>query len=83
MDIAGVSMALSQAKINNDVGVAVLSKAMDTNESLGDGLVRMLEKADMERSVNPKVGSNIDLYASSKSGGAKMLRLLYLRNFGF
>ncbi|MBP5454219.1 MAG: YjfB family protein [Lachnospiraceae bacterium] len=63
MDIAGVSMALSQAKINNDVGVAVLSKAMDTNESLGDGLVRMLEKADMERSVNPKVGSNIDLYA--------------------
>ena len=63
MDIAGVSMALSQAKINNDVGVAVLSKAMDTNESLGDGLVRMLEKADMERSVNPKVGLNIDLYA--------------------
>lgn len=63
MDIAGVSMALSQAKINNDVGVAVLGKAMDTNESLGDGLVRMLEKADMERSVNPKVGSNIDLYA--------------------
>ncbi|MBQ3890709.1 MAG: YjfB family protein [Lachnospiraceae bacterium] len=63
MDIAGVSMALSQAKINNDVGVAVLGKAMDTNESLGDGLVKMLEKADMERSVNPKVGSNIDLYA--------------------
>ena len=63
MDIAGVSMALSQAKINNDVGVAVLGKAMDTNESLGDGLVRMLEKADMERSVNPKVGLNIDLYA--------------------
>ena len=63
MDIAGVSMALSQAKINNDVGVAVLGKAMDTNETLGDGLVKMLEKADMERSVNPKVGSNIDLYA--------------------
>ena len=63
MDIAGVSMALSQIKTSNDVGVAVLSKAMDTNESLGDGLVRMLEKADMERSVNPKVGSNVDLYA--------------------
>ena len=63
MDIAGVSMALSQIKTSNEVGVAVLSKAMDNNESMGDGLVRMLEKADMERSVNPKVGSNVDVYA--------------------
>ena len=63
MDIAGVSMALSQIKTGNDVGVAVLGKAMDANESMGDGLVKMLEKADMERSVNPKVGSNVDLYA--------------------
>ena len=63
MDIAGVSMALSQIKTGNDVGMAVLSKAMDANESMGDGLVKMLERADMERSVNPKVGSNVDLYA--------------------
>ena len=63
MDIAGVSMALSQIKTGNDVGVAVLNKAMDANESMGDGLVKMLERADMERSVNPKVGSNVDLYA--------------------
>lgn len=63
MDIAGVSMALSQMKIQSDVGTAVLSKALDTNESMGNSLVSMIDKAGMERSVNPSVGSNIDYYA--------------------
>lgn len=63
MDIAGVSMALAQANLKSDVGTAVLSKAMDANESLGDGIVRMIDKSAMERSVNPAVGSNVDIYA--------------------
>jgi len=63
MDIAGVSMALAQANLKSDVGTAVLSKAMDANESLGDGIVRMIDKSAMERSVNPSVGANIDTYA--------------------
>jgi len=63
MDIAGVSMALSQMKIQSDVGTAVLSKAMDANESLGEGIVSMIDKSAMERSVNPSVGANVDTYA--------------------
>lgn len=61
MDIAGVSMALSNVSLQSQVGTAVLSKAMDTNEALGDGLVQMIDAAAMERSVNPEVGSNFDM----------------------
>ena len=61
MDIAGVSMALSNVSLQSKVGTAVLDKAMDTNEALGQGLVQMIDAAAMERSVNPSVGSNFDL----------------------
>ena len=60
MDIAGVSMALAQTKAMNDVGVAVLSKTMDQQESIGAGIVNMIDSAAMERSVNPAVGGNFD-----------------------
>ena len=62
MDIAGVSMALSANKVQSQVSTAVLSKAMDTNEALGQGLVQMIDSAAMERSVNPGVGANFDMY---------------------
>lgn len=61
MDITGLSMDYSQSRIMNDVGVAMLSKAMDTNEALGEGLVKMLDSAAMERSVTPYIGGNIDV----------------------
>ena len=61
MDIAGVSMALSNAKIANSVGTAVLGKTMDLNETMGQGLINMIDKASKERSVNPSVGSRFDM----------------------
>ena len=61
MDIAGVSMALSNAKIANSVGTAVLGKTMDLNETMGQGLINMIDKASMERSVNPSDGSRFDM----------------------
>lgn len=61
MDIAGVSMALANVSLQSQVGTAVLSKAMDTNEALGSGLVQMIDSAAMERSVNPEVGANFDM----------------------
>lgn len=61
MDIAGVSMALSNISLQSQVSTAVLSKAMDTNESLGSGLVQMIDAAAMEQSVNPNVGANFDM----------------------
>ena len=61
MDIAGLSMDLSAISTMSKIGVAVLSKTMDTNETLGDGLVQMIDAAAMERSVNPAVGANFDM----------------------
>ena len=62
MDIAGVSTALSNVSLQSQVGTAVLSKAMDTNEKLAQGLMELIDSAAMERSVNPAVGSNFDMY---------------------
>lgn len=61
MDIAGVSMELANASIQSQVGTAVLSKALDTNEALGAGMVQMIDAAAMERSVNPDAGANLDI----------------------
>ena len=61
MDIAGLSMAMASTNSQNKVGTAMLGKAMDTNEALGQGLVQMIDSAAMERSVTPELGANIDL----------------------
>lgn len=62
MDIAGVSSALSNVSLQSKVSIAVLDKAMDTNKALGEGIVEMIDSAAMERSVNPHVGSNFDMW---------------------
>ena len=61
MDIAAVSMALSQVDLGAKVGTAMLDKAMESNEELGAGLVRMIDSAQMELSVNPNIGGNFDV----------------------
>lgn len=61
MNIAGLSMVNSISRVQSDVGIAVLSKAIDNNESMGQGMVDMIEKAAMERSMNPFVGGNFDM----------------------
>ena len=60
MDIPALSMALSQNKILNDVGVALLSKSLDTMQENGAALVASID-AIPETSVNPDIGSNIDI----------------------
>ena len=54
-------MAMASNNLQTKVGTAVLSKAMDTNEALGQGIVQMMDSAAMERSVTPELGTNIDL----------------------
>ena len=41
---------------NAVIGTAVLAKNLDTFETSGEGIVKM-----MEQSVNPGIGQNIDL----------------------
>ena len=56
MDIAGLSTNLSTINVVNDVQVAVLRLSLDTLETSGDSLTKM-----MEASVNPELGQNIDI----------------------
>lgn len=56
MDIAGLSTNLSTINVMNDVQVAVLRQSLDTLETSGDSLTKM-----MEVSVNPELGQNIDI----------------------
>lgn len=60
MDIASLSTAMAHISDMTQIGTAVLSKAMDANEVLAEGLVQIMDSA-MELSVNPNVGANIDI----------------------
>ena len=61
MDIAGLSMSMASNNLQTKVGMAVLSKAMDTQEAQGQAVVELIDSAAMERSVTPQLGANIDV----------------------
>ncbi len=61
MDIAGLSMNMAMTDVQSQVGIKMLSKAIDLGEELGAGMVQMIDAAAMERSVNPAVGGNVDI----------------------
>ncbi|HOO27626.1 MAG TPA: YjfB family protein [Lachnospiraceae bacterium] len=56
MDIPALSMVMAQSKVAADFSTGMLSKSLDTFETAGDDLSKM-----MELSVNPEIGANIDL----------------------
>lgn len=59
MEIQGLglsTMVLSNASTQSAVGLAMLNKALDTDQANGEALTQMLE-----RSVNPMLGQNIDI----------------------
>ena len=63
MEIGALSSAaLSNVNVNSQIGVAVLKMAMNTDDTTGNAMQKILDSAAMERSVNPSVGSNFDQY---------------------
>ncbi len=60
-NIGSASMAVTATDSLSKVDFAMLSKALDSNEAAGNGLLKMLDAAAMERSVRPSVGSNFDM----------------------
>ena len=48
MDIAGLSTSLAQVNLTNNFGVAMLSKQLDMNESMGQSMVEMMDRSMME-----------------------------------
>lgn len=69
MDIAEVSTgemamlasSLAAKKNLSDVGVKMLDNALDTQAIQGASLVKMIDAAAMERSVNPHIGGHFDM----------------------
>lgn len=61
MDIARLSMSMASNNLQTKVGMAVLGKAMDTQEAQGQAVVELIDSAAMERSVTPQLGANIDV----------------------
>lgn len=64
MDIALVSMALSQGQVKQQASLSIMKKAMEQTEGNVDFLRQMLSAADvkgLEVSVSPHLGRNIDI----------------------
>ncbi|MDE7404941.1 MAG: YjfB family protein [Lachnospiraceae bacterium] len=61
MNIPELSTALANTQVMNQVGIAVLDKALENSETAGESLIQMMDRS-MELSVNPHIGSNIDLF---------------------
>lgn len=56
MDIAGLSMSLSTATLNTEVGIAMMSRVLDTAEQTGEVLTEMMEQIAV-----PGLGEFIDI----------------------
>lgn len=59
MDIANLSMAMSQNSLNTAVQLSVLKLGMDSSEELMTNMQEMMENVV----VDPNVGRNIDIMA--------------------
>lgn len=56
MDIAALSVSMSQASLAQQVGLSVAKLSIDTATQNAEDLTKL-----MEQSVNPNLGSNIDI----------------------
>lgn len=56
MDIANLSTALSTSRLQTQISVAMLSKSMETTETISNSMVKM-----MEQSVQPYLGQHVDI----------------------
>ena len=55
-NITSMSMAMAANKTAQDIGVAVLDKALENYQDNGADMVKM-----MEQSVTPHIGGNFDM----------------------
>ena len=56
MDITQLAVSNSQSQLMYNVSVAMMAKSLDTMQTAGDNMVKM-----MEQSVQPNLGSNFDM----------------------
>ena len=61
MDIAALSVALSQQKLNQALGVATLKMAMDSSQQTADLVTEVADPKVMELAAQPYLGANVDI----------------------
>lgn len=59
MDIAALSMVMSQSRVQQDAGIAVMKMAMDTGKETATQMTDMMKSV----SVDTNVGQNLDTWA--------------------
>lgn len=63
MDIAGLSVAMSMGKVQQQAAISVTKLAMDSAKTTGDMVTQLAASVTkpMEQSVNPNLGQSIDI----------------------
>ncbi|MBX4265172.1 YjfB family protein [Clostridium estertheticum] len=59
MDIAALSMVMSQARVQQDAGIAVMKMAMDTGKENATQMTDMMKNV----AIDTNVGQNLDTWA--------------------
>lgn len=64
MDIARLSTELATQRLQDQVGVAVMGKALDFASEQGAALAKMLEASSSVQQISdPALGNRVDLFA--------------------
>jgi len=65
MDIAAMSVALNQSKVQQQAGISVMKMAMGVEETKGNSIASLADETTkaMESSVQPNLGANLDIGA--------------------
>ena len=61
LDIAGMSIAMSQAKVQQQASLSVMKSAMTTAEQDGEALINMLNNSSIPQASHPNLGTQIDV----------------------
>jgi len=59
MDIAALSMVMSQSNVKQDAGIAVMKLAMDTGKQTANQMTEMIQNV----AVDPNLGQHLDSMA--------------------
>lgn len=57
MDLAALSMSMSQTSLSSAVSTSMMKMTMNTSEVAAQGVIKMID----EMELNPAVGSNLDI----------------------
>lgn len=66
MDIAALSMGMSQLNVQQQANLSVMKKAMDNSEQQGEFIAKMIEQPaiqKLEQAAQPHLGASVDFKA--------------------